>query len=391
MTCRDFLNYLLYVEHGAENLQFYLWYRDYAKRFGKLPQRERELSAEYTHTPVTAGAPLSPLPDTWKPGTSKIPGAVQQFISDAFAQESAKSDPRATVPQLAVPAPAWAPGSEYREESPLFTPLRTPPPPPKSGGSGASGQSSGSNPPFSENNQPLAKVNYKQAASEAFEAVEHKWQPCQFAVPTLLPELTRTGRGVVSIQPFRDEISRIIALYLAEGSPRELNLSDRDRKVVLKALAQTTHPSAMEHVKARVEALLRFQSHPNFIRWSICNVNRPRRVCAICMGTVCILLGLAASIAITMGRYARGWRALGAFGWLIGGATLFAGTKGMCVVLNGRHRRQVRPWELWVDTRWESEMRDPKASIETAKSNSYEDEVCMPVSCVGRMLTLQIK
>jgi hypothetical protein len=185
-------------------------------------------------------------------------------------------------------------------------------------------------------------------------------------------------RDAVSIQPFRDEILRIIAIYLAEGSPRELNLSARHRTAVIKALAQTTHPSAMKHVKAHVENLLRFQSHPNFIRWSISNGNRPRSAFAIWLGAACILLGLAAATVITLGRGARGWRALGAFGWLIGGMAVFAGTKGMCVLLHGRHRRNVRPWELWTDAQWGCEMRDSKKSFETAEPNSYEDEACAP-------------
>ncbi|KAK6437152.1 hypothetical protein LTR95_006647, partial [Oleoguttula sp. CCFEE 5521] len=28
-TTRDFMNYLKYIEYSAENLQFFLWYRDY--------------------------------------------------------------------------------------------------------------------------------------------------------------------------------------------------------------------------------------------------------------------------------------------------------------------------------------------------------------------------
>jgi hypothetical protein len=180
---------------------------------------------------------------------------------------------------------------------------------------------------------------------------------------------------LVSIQPFRDEISRIIAIYLAEGAPRELNLSSRDRKAVIKALANTTHPSAMKHVKDHIEDLLRFQSHPNFIRWSICNGNKPRTTFALWLGSSCIVVGLLASLLCTLSSVGRGWRLLGALGYMLGAATLFAAYKGMCVVLHGRHRRHVRPWELWNNDS-ECEMKGSKASFETTStSNSYEDEV----------------
>ena len=42
------MNYLKYIEHSAENLQFFLWYRSYIERFDKLPQSEKVLSAEWT-------------------------------------------------------------------------------------------------------------------------------------------------------------------------------------------------------------------------------------------------------------------------------------------------------------------------------------------------------
>ena len=38
------MDYLVYIAHDAENLQFYLWYRDYTKRFNALNKNSRELS-----------------------------------------------------------------------------------------------------------------------------------------------------------------------------------------------------------------------------------------------------------------------------------------------------------------------------------------------------------
>lgn len=41
------MDYLIYVEHNAENLQFYLWYRDYVQRFEALPKAAQALSPEW--------------------------------------------------------------------------------------------------------------------------------------------------------------------------------------------------------------------------------------------------------------------------------------------------------------------------------------------------------
>ena len=101
---------------------------------------------------------------------------------------------------------------------------------------------------------------------------------------------------------------------------------------MLKALSITTHPSAFRDVIATVEWALRQQAHPNFIRWTICNGNPPRKWFARGLGAVAILLGIVYAIVITLSSASRGWRALAVLPWIIGVATLFAGWKGMCVV-----------------------------------------------------------
>lgn len=40
------MDYLIYVEHSAENLQFYLWYHDYVRRWNALSNSEQALSPQ---------------------------------------------------------------------------------------------------------------------------------------------------------------------------------------------------------------------------------------------------------------------------------------------------------------------------------------------------------
>ena len=136
----------------------------------------------------------------------------------------------------------------------------------------------------------------------------------------------------VTIQPFREEVSRIISIYIADGAPRQLNLYCKERATLLHALANTTHPSAFLFVLHTIEWSLRHQAHPNFIRWTICNGNRPRVVFARGLGIGGIVGGIIAAVLITLSNAGRGWRALSAIGFLIGVATLIAAWKGMCVV-----------------------------------------------------------
>ena len=42
------MNYLTHIELAAENLQFFLWHRDYCRRFAEMPESERVLAPEWT-------------------------------------------------------------------------------------------------------------------------------------------------------------------------------------------------------------------------------------------------------------------------------------------------------------------------------------------------------
>lgn len=185
-----------------------------------------------------------------------------------------------------------------------------------------------------------------------------------------------TDSLVVAMQPYREEMTRVISVYIAEGSARQLNLSGRERAAVLHALQHTTHPSAFRSVAQTVEYSLRRQAHPNFIRWTICNGNRPRVIFARGLGIAGIVAGLVADLIITLSSASRPWRVIPFLGWFIGIATLIAAWKGMCVVLHGMHHRHLRPWELFADETNEivDEKAHSKESLLSSSTNSFEDE-----------------
>lgn len=195
------------------------------------------------------------------------------------------------------------------------------------------------------------------------------------SIPSSALQHTTNG-PTVSLQPYRDEVARVISIYIAEGSPRQLNLSGRERAAVLSALQNTTHPSAFRIVAKTVEYSLRRQAHPNFVRWTICNGNRPRVIFARGLGIAGILVGLIADIIITLSSASRPWRVIPFLGWFIGIATLIAAWKGMCVVLHGMHHRHMRPWELFNDETDEvlDEKIGSRDSLLSTSTNSFEDE-----------------
>ncbi|KAI7632725.1 hypothetical protein KC322_g22542, partial [Hortaea werneckii] len=198
---------------------------------------------------------------------------------------------------------------------------------------------------------------HESVADQAYQDAGLKWKP-------------------FTTQPYRDEIERIIAIYIADGAPRELNLSARDRATVMKALQTTTHPTAFRSVVTTVEYSLRKQAHPNFIRWTICNGNRSRVIFARGLGIFGILAGLIADLLLTLSSASRAWRVIPFVGWFIGISTLIAAWKGMCVVLHGMHHRHMRPWELFSDEPEDvlDEKTVSRTSFTSEASNSWEDE-----------------
>ena len=172
-------------------------------------------------------------------------------------------------------------------------------------------------------------------------------------------------------QPFRYEVNRIVAHYIYPGSPRELNLSHRDRAAVLHATRRTTHPSAFTPIKNVLDLTLRNQSHPNFIRWSICNGNKPRTILLRTFAACNILIGFAIAILLTLSRVSRWYRILAALEWWFGITNLIAAYQGLCILLFRRHTRELRPWELH-----EHALRSGVDEEETALRNSkilYEE------------------
>ncbi|KAI1423435.1 hypothetical protein F5Y12DRAFT_716388 [Xylaria sp. FL1777] len=315
-TVRDFMNYLIYIEHSAENLQFFLWYRDYVKRFDAAPDSETALSPEWTQAmeEETTAKIQKDAADKAKKG-SRV--AMEIFKGSDFEK---------------------APEIRVESRDPFATPRRS--------SAGDSASLSGSQ-----------ATTYVSQVGDAFFAAGVK-QP-------------------FTIQPFRSEINRVIATYIIDDSPRQLNISAREQKAVVSALSYTTHPSALRTLFQNIENTLRRQAHPNFIRWVICNGNPARVTFARGLGVGTILLATIGSIILTLSKAGRGWRALFAILFVFGIATLITAAKGMCVVLHGLHHRHVRPWELFTDDNATDidELCDGKRSFDSfGSSNSYEDE-----------------
>lgn len=82
------MDYLVYVEYNAENLQFYLWFKDYTKRFNALSENEKALSKEWF--PDTKEAPdLTKDAEKAELKKSTRQGSVANIMESGYAAKEA--------------------------------------------------------------------------------------------------------------------------------------------------------------------------------------------------------------------------------------------------------------------------------------------------------------
>ena len=150
------MNYLIYIEHAAENLQFFLWYRDFAKRFSELPSNERSLAPVWTaeqaeqDEKTSNGAPL-------KHQVSAETAAL--FKGTDFAA------PVANVMEVKGNPFHTPPRTPYNERDSLAPNERA----------------------WSDNASTLhsnANKSFQTKAAGAFETADLKWQPCEYTGTT---------------------------------------------------------------------------------------------------------------------------------------------------------------------------------------------------------------
>ena len=298
-TLQEFMDYMVYVTHDAENLQFYLWLVDYHQRFVNAPKTETDLSPRWNVDDPPAALNNVGLRTSDKSMASF--GVKDIDMSSDDIPSAGGSDDAST----------------YKET--------------------------------------LSSLKFSEVVvNDANSTAGLKWQ-------------------AFTVQPFRAEINRIITHYIAPGGPRELNLSHKDRAAVLHALQHTTHPSAFSLVKKMIDLTLRNHSHPNFIRWSICNGNRPRTIFLHCVATTCIVGSFILATLLTLSSASRWFRIFAAPAWWFGTLTAVASAKGFCVILHRKHVRNIRPWEISDEEMRSATSFDTEDSLRLGSNISYED------------------
>lgn len=146
------MNYLKYIEYAPENLQFYLWLRDYTARFAQLSRSEAVLSPEWTQAQAAAEA-LTQM-STNKPSKKIDPTVAEVFKGTAFAADGKPKGFDNTDP-FATPAKTPSLDDEHYVPSDY-------------------GSSTGDHTMHSN-------TTHRSVADQAFEDAGVKLKPCKFA------------------------------------------------------------------------------------------------------------------------------------------------------------------------------------------------------------------
>ena len=91
-TLREFMDFSKYIERNPENLQFYLWHRDYLKRFDNLPDSERNLAPEWTVERANAEAEAARLEEKPKKVNPTAAAVLKGTDFDTKPGKAAVSD-----------------------------------------------------------------------------------------------------------------------------------------------------------------------------------------------------------------------------------------------------------------------------------------------------------
>ncbi|KAJ4415805.1 hypothetical protein N0V85_002570 [Neurospora sp. IMI 360204] len=324
MSLYDFYMYLKYIEFSSENLEFYIWFKNYEESYNTgLAYRYEKDSDGLAKTASESGSVSSSVfkKSHYQPSDgegdedSEKAGETLHRISMLIA---------ASAPCAAsVAHPSFRPCGPCTPSSNLAFPTTT----------------------FFNN------FNNSRTAVLASDPTPDPSDPANKS----------TTLGLLAPQPGPippSEIQTIITLFLLPSSPKELNLPMSLRRSALDALAATPHgtlpdPKILRPIADHVYHLLHSCSHRNFVRLGVSNGTFETICFATFLGFVSLALGFLVVLvrAFTEGKGARSrWESFDGLGfWVVGMSLALCGLRGSCFFLLLFSRRQRLPWERLND------------------------------------------
>ncbi|KAH8886982.1 regulator of G protein signaling superfamily [Thozetella sp. PMI_491] len=289
MSLFDFYMYLKHIEFSEENLEFYIWYKNYEKTYAK------------------ENGSLSSEKDDYSFRTS----------------ESGSSDVNLQKKSPFFEAPAFSHDPEASEDTmALITQL------------------------ISSGSLCSQGVRCKLACRDQNKACK-QGKSCKIPPTFSSVSLNSADPGR------RRELGAVANRFLVPGSPKELNLPPSMRNQALNDLQSSSDPIHLKPIADHVYQLLRNCSHRNFVRLGVSNGTFETICVATGLGIALSIAGFLAALLLAFTPYRNfhsRWTVLGIWPmWWLGMSLIMSGLRGSCFFLLLFTRRQPLPWERFAE------------------------------------------
>ncbi|KAK4159402.1 hypothetical protein QBC43DRAFT_361935 [Cladorrhinum sp. PSN259] len=314
MSLYDFYMYLKYIEFSAENLEFYLWFKNYEAAYAKglvitddLSSYSANPSANHSASSVT---PIQRIQKDIQIPDLKIETAEKEEHDDASSSDH--------DPELAPPPS----GKNHLARISQIIMADT------LCGAGSAG---------------ACVLNPEKTLNTT---------SCTSSTPENDIKMM-AGRPTDGGPITKHELDAVINMFLIPSAEKELNIPPSLRQKVLEELRTSSHPSVLKPVADHCYYLLKNCSHRNFVRLGVGNGTFE----TICVATLLGFVNLACGFLVVLlrafvpfrGSHTR-WEAFAAWPfWWLGLSLILSGMRGSCFFLLLFSKRQRLPWERFDD------------------------------------------
>ncbi|ROV88416.1 hypothetical protein VSDG_09236 [Cytospora chrysosperma] len=321
MSLHDFYMYLQHIEHSAENLEFYLWYKNYEAHAQRSASRGN--AAEMDGEEVLPPPPGYTDPRSWGeiPGVSGAPATIEAKRSFSSISESImKAEPPCA--RLARPETKWT--DRFFWWSPSTTT-----------GSTMEQQLISRPAPCARGTCPVDPNDVEKG-------------------PAVLPLQLSTQLSKAAPQAGnRAELDAAIARFLQPGAEKELNISHPLRQRTLAKLQVSSDPQHLKPVADHIYEVMKNCSHRNFVALGVATGSYETICVGNLIGIACVLGGfllvLLRALYPHIGAHSR-WEVFDSWPlWWLGTTVPLLGTQGMCSIMLSLSKRQTLPWEKFEE------------------------------------------
>ncbi|KAK8069978.1 hypothetical protein PG994_006594 [Apiospora phragmitis] len=306
LSLYDFYMYLKYIEYSPENLEFYIWFKNYEKNYSHGATGRSDGGLYLTDSATTLAEEKS-FKDDDSSMDIKEPNYDPEIADETVEKIAQLISPEARcVRGKACKHSIKARAIDHEDDE------------------------------EEQDTHASARVTKGLSLHQAMRPTTEGG---------IIPEADRNHRA---------ELSAVVHTFLLPGARSELNIPPAMREQVVQALRTSSDPAVLRPVADHVYGLLRNCSHRNFIRLGVSNGTFETVCMATSAGIVLTLAGLLCALLLAFAPHEHAHSRADVLAawplWWVGISLILSGLRGSCFFLLLFSRRQPLPWERYDDS-----------------------------------------